>query len=113
MSFHPRRAHRPLYPLADKVSERPAGQYAPRKRPHCPSHALYQRRDKEFFFRDVARRQLADALPHPAILTQPAVRITATAAMSIPLLPIASIFIGGITALEAPPTSSSLPPHRT
>lgn len=68
---------------------------------------------EEPFFRDVARRQLADALPHPAVLTQPAVRITATAAMSIPLLLIASILIGGITALEAPPTSSSLPAHRT
>ena len=54
------------------------------------------------FFRDVARRQLADALPHPAIPTQLALCNTTTAAMGIPLLLIASILIGDTAALEAP-----------
>ena len=54
--FHPRRTHRSLYPLAGTAGKRPTGQYAPRKYPYCPSHAHYQRRDKELFFRDVARR---------------------------------------------------------
>ncbi|WP_408933076.1 hypothetical protein [Corynebacterium marquesiae] len=39
---------------------------------------------EELFFRDVARRPLADALPHPAILTQLAPYIAVTAAMGIP-----------------------------
>lgn len=59
---------------------------------------------EELFFRDVARRQLADALsppPTPAILTQLALYIAVTAAMGIPLLLVASILIGGIAALEA------------
>lgn len=56
---------------------------------------------EELFFRDVVRRQLADALHHPAILTQLALYIAVTAAMSIPLLLIASILIGGTAALEA------------
>lgn len=44
---------------------------------------------EELYFRDVARRPLADALPHPAILTQLALYIAVTAAMGIPscLLP--------------------------
>ena len=57
---------------------------------------------EELFFRDVARRQLADALsPTPAILAQLALYIAVTAAMGIPLLLIASVLIGGIAALEA------------
>ena len=57
---------------------------------------------EELFFRDVARRQLADVLsPTPAILAQLALYIAVTAAMGIPLLLVASILIGGIAALEA------------
>ena len=55
---------------------------------------------EELFFRDVARRQLADALS-PAILAQLALYIAVTAAMGIPLLLVASVLIGGIAALEA------------
>ena len=58
---------------------------------------------EELFFRDVAHRQLADALsPTPAILAQLALYIAVTAAMGIPLLLVASILIGGTAALEAP-----------
>ena len=39
---------------------------------------------EELFFRDVARRPLADAFSPPAILTQLALYITATTAMGIP-----------------------------
>ncbi|WP_408919738.1 hypothetical protein [Corynebacterium tuberculostearicum] len=39
---------------------------------------------EELFFRDVARRPLANALPHPAILTQLALYIAVTTAMGIP-----------------------------
>ena len=57
---------------------------------------------EELFFRDVARRQLADVLsPTPAILAQLALYIAVTAAMGIPLLLVASVLIGGIAALEA------------
>lgn len=57
---------------------------------------------EELFFRDVARRQLADVLsPTPAILTQLALYIAVTAAMGIPLLLVASVLIGGNDALEA------------
>lgn len=62
---------------------------------------------EELFFRDVARRQLADALsPTPAILAQLAFYIAVTAAMGIPLLLVASVLIGGIAALEARRTDS-------
>lgn len=56
---------------------------------------------EELLFRDVARRPLADALPLPAILIQLALYIAVTAAMSIPLLLVASLLNGGIAALEA------------
>lgn len=57
---------------------------------------------EELFFRDVARRQLADVLsPTPAILAQLALYIAVTAAMGIPLPLVASVLIGGIAALEA------------
>ena len=51
-----------------------------------------------------------DALsPTPAILTQLALYITATAATGIPLLLVASILIGGIAALEARRADSLFP----
>ncbi|WP_408928282.1 type II CAAX prenyl endopeptidase Rce1 family protein [Corynebacterium tuberculostearicum] len=54
----------------------------------------------ELFLRDIARRQLADALSATAILTQLALFIAVTAAMGIPLLLEASVLTGGIAALE-------------
>ena len=96
-------AHRPLYLLAGKADERPAEQYAPRKYPYYPSHAHYQRRGRGAFPQrcppPACRRPPP---PHPAILTQLALYIAVTAAMSIPLLLIASILIGSTAALEAP-----------
>lgn len=52
----------------------------------------------EELFRNVVYRPLADALPHPAILTQLALYIAVTAAKGIP-------------SCSMPPTSSAAPQH--
>lgn len=65
---------------------------------------------EELFFRNVAHRQLANALSSiPAILAQLALYIAVTATISIPLLLIAFILIGGIAALETRRTDSLIP----
>ena len=57
---------------------------------------------EETFFRDVAHRQLADALsPTPFIPTHQALHIALTAATGIPLPDRCTILIGGIATLEA------------
>ena len=52
---------------------------------------------EELFFRDVARRQLADALSPTAILTQQALYIAVTTATGIPIPFVASILIFSTT----------------
>lgn len=58
--------------------------------------------DEELFFRDVARRALADSSsPTPTLIFQVALYTAVTTAMGVPLLLVASVLIGGIAALEA------------
>lgn len=57
---------------------------------------------EELFFRDVARRALADASsPTPSLIFQVALYTAVTTAMGVPQLLVASVLIGGIAALEA------------
>lgn len=102
LCFHPRQAHRSLYPLVGEAGERSAGQYAPRKCPFYPDHTLYQRRGR--------RAILPRCCPPPACRRPPPPRHSYPTSPlhrryrrnGHPLLLVASILNGGITALEAP-----------
>lgn len=100
-SFHPRQAHRSLYPLVGEAGERPAGQYAPRKYPYYTSHAHYQRRGRGAFPQrcppPACRRPPPPRHPYPTSPLHRRYRRNGH-----PLLLIVSILIGGTAALEAP-----------
>lgn len=101
-SAYLRRDRRTPLPTPSRTGERPAEQYAPRRRTHYPSHAGHQRRGRGAILpRRCSPPACRRPLPHPAILAQLALYIAVTAAMGIPLLLVASALIGGIAALEA------------
>ena len=91
-----------LTPLVGEAGERPAGQYAPRKCPYYPDHALYQRRGRRAILPrccppPACRRPPPPRHPYP---TSPLHRLYRR--NGHPLLLVVSILIGGTAALDAP-----------